>query len=295
MKIKDNEITFIENNQIVKYRIVLKIDGNDKTAIKGASFQIKKYGSNTVMKFKKLGNNNYIYDKDGKVLTLKNVNLSEYTIIGLPNGEYFVEETGVPSPYTLPTKEMDGNRYRTTRFKIDKYNLYLFNYDANNGKGAYLKNASTSATITIKNFKTAFKIQKTGVNGAKLKGVVFTLYKEDKQTTIPLWKSQIVLALGVAHSANAVKVQNDVTNMTNELLKKNAETLKMSTIETAKASERGIVDIETLRHTNESLISTLDEVMRIQEEGRNKRKQAEVELHNIEEQLKNKLLALRNK
>ena len=173
-----------------KYIKIKKIDGNDKTAIKGASFQIKKYGSNTVMKFKKLGNNNYIYDKDGKVLTLKNANLSEYTIIGLPNGEYFVEETGVPSPYTLPTKEMDGNRYRTTRFKIDKYNLYLFNYDANNGKGAYLKNASTSATITIKNFKTAFKIQKTGVNGAKLKGVVFTLYKEDKQTTIPLWKSK---------------------------------------------------------------------------------------------------------
>lgn len=126
-----------------------------------------------------------------------------------------------------------------------------------------------------------------------------TLMSEKIQSTIvntiPLWKSQIVLALGVAHSANAVKVQNDVTNMTNELLKKNAETLKMSTIETAKASERGIVDIETLRHTNESLISTLDEVMRIQEEGRNKRKQAEVELHNIEEQLKNKLLALRNK
>lgn len=126
-----------------------------------------------------------------------------------------------------------------------------------------------------------------------------TLMSEKIQSTIvntiPLWKSQIVLALGVAHSENAVKVQNEVTNMTNELLKKNAQTLKMSTIETAKASERGIVDIETLRQTNESLISTLDEVMRIQEEGRNKRKQAEVELHNIEEQLKNKLLALRNK
>ena len=111
--------------------------------------------------------------------------------------------------------------------------------------------------------------------------------------TIPLWKSQIVLALGVEHSANAVKVQNEVTNMTNELLRKNAETLKMSTIETAKASERGIVDIETLRQTNESLISTLDEVMRIQEEGREKRKAAEEELHNIEEQLKTKLLTLR--
>jgi uncharacterized protein YaaN involved in tellurite resistance len=111
--------------------------------------------------------------------------------------------------------------------------------------------------------------------------------------TIPLWKSQIVLALGVAHSNNAAKVQNEVTNMTNELLRKNAETLKMSTIETAKASERGIVDVETLRNTNESLISTLDEVLRIQTEGREKRKEAEVELQNIEEQLKNKLLTLR--
>ncbi|WP_459478823.1 toxic anion resistance protein [Clostridium saccharoperbutylacetonicum] len=111
--------------------------------------------------------------------------------------------------------------------------------------------------------------------------------------TIPLWKSQIVLALGVAHSNNAAKVQNEVTNMTNELLRKNAETLKMSTIQTAKESERGIVDIETLRNTNESLITTLDEVLRIQTEGREKRKAAEVELQNIEEQLKNKLLSLR--
>ena len=110
--------------------------------------------------------------------------------------------------------------------------------------------------------------------------------------TIPLWKSQIVLALGVAHSSNAAKVQNEVTNMTNELLRKNAATLKMSTIETAKESERGIVDIETLRNTNESLISTLDEVLRIQTEGRQKRKEAEVELHNIEEQLKNRLLQM---
>lgn len=110
--------------------------------------------------------------------------------------------------------------------------------------------------------------------------------------TIPLWKSQIVLALGVAHSNNAAKVQNEVTNMTNELLRKNAETLKMSTIETAKASERGIVDIETLKNTNESLISTLDEVLRIQTEGRQKRKEAEAELQNIEEQLKNRLLQM---
>ncbi|WP_411683145.1 toxic anion resistance protein [Clostridium thailandense] len=111
--------------------------------------------------------------------------------------------------------------------------------------------------------------------------------------TIPLWKSQIVLALGVAHSSNAAKVQSEVTNMTNELLRKNAETLKMSTIEVAKESERGIVDIDTLRQTNESLISTLDEVLRIQTEGRQKRKEAEAELQNIEEQLKNRLLKLK--
>lgn len=111
--------------------------------------------------------------------------------------------------------------------------------------------------------------------------------------TIPLWKSQIVLALGVAHSTNAIKAQNEVTNMTNELLRKNAETLKMSSIETAKAAERGIVDIETLKTTNEALISTLDEVMTIQNQGREKRKEAEKELKGIEEQLKNKLLELR--
>lgn len=108
--------------------------------------------------------------------------------------------------------------------------------------------------------------------------------------TIPLWKSQIVLALGVAHSSNAARVQREVTDMTNELLRKNAEILKTSTIETAKESERGIVDIDTLRATNESLISTLDEILHIQTEGRQKRKEAELELRNIEDQLKNKLL-----
>ena len=111
--------------------------------------------------------------------------------------------------------------------------------------------------------------------------------------TIPLWKSQMVLALGVAHSQQAVDAQKAVTDMTNELLRKNAETLKMSSIETAKQSERGIVDIETLKTTNESLIATLDEVMRIQQEGRQKRQEAEAELRRIEGDLKNKLLEMR--
>lgn len=111
--------------------------------------------------------------------------------------------------------------------------------------------------------------------------------------TIPLWKSQMVIALGVAHSQQAMDAQRQVTNMTNELLRKNAETLKMATIETAKESERGIVDIETLKHTNETLISTLDEVIKIQDEGRKKRREAEAELGRIEGELKNKLLDIR--
>ncbi|MDD4780201.1 MAG: toxic anion resistance protein [Tissierellia bacterium] len=111
--------------------------------------------------------------------------------------------------------------------------------------------------------------------------------------TIPLWKGQMVLALGVTHSGQAAKAQREVTNMTNELLRKNAETLKIATIDTARESERGIVDIETLRNTNESLISTIDEVIRIQEEGRQKRKEAEIELSRIESELKNKLLEMR--
>ena len=111
--------------------------------------------------------------------------------------------------------------------------------------------------------------------------------------TIPLWKSQMVLALGVNHATQAAKAQREVTNMTNELLKKNAETLKMATVETAKESERGVVDIETLRVTNESLISTLDEVMRIQTEGRQKRREVESELVKIEGELKSKLMDMR--
>ena len=111
--------------------------------------------------------------------------------------------------------------------------------------------------------------------------------------TIPLWKSQMVIALGVEHSTEAAKAQRAVSDMTNELLKKNAEKLKTATIETAKESERGIVDMETLKATNESLISTLDEVMKIQTEGRAKRAAAENELRSMENQLKDKLLEIR--
>ncbi len=108
--------------------------------------------------------------------------------------------------------------------------------------------------------------------------------------TIPLWKSQMVLALGVEHSAQAAAAQRQGTGMTNELLKKNADKLKIATIETARESERGIVEIDTLKHTNETLISTLDEVMQIQQEGRRKRAEAEAEIRRLEQELKVKLL-----
>jgi len=112
--------------------------------------------------------------------------------------------------------------------------------------------------------------------------------------TIPLWKNQMVLALGMANTQKAIQTQRAVTDMTNELLKKNADALRINTIEAAKESERAIIDIETLKHTNQSLISTLDEVLQIQTAGREKRREAQAELHKIEEELKAKLLDIRD-
>ena len=124
-----------------------------------------------------------------------------------------------------------------------------------------------------------------------------TLMTEKIQTslvnTIPLWKSQMVLSLGIHHAQQAMEAQRQVTDMTNRLLKTNADMLKMASVETAKESERSIVDIETLQHTNQQLISTLDEVMQIQKDGAQKRKEAEAELGRIEGELKAKLLELR--
>ena len=112
--------------------------------------------------------------------------------------------------------------------------------------------------------------------------------------TIPLWKNQMVLALGLAHSQQAMQAERAVTDMTNDLLKKNAEALKMGTIETAKESQRGVVDIETLQQTNKSLIETLDELNKIQSEGRAKRAAAEQELNRIEDELKAKMMEIRS-
>ena len=110
--------------------------------------------------------------------------------------------------------------------------------------------------------------------------------------TIPLWKSQMVIAIGLDHATDAAKAQRAVSDMTNELLKKNAEALKVASVETAKESERGIVDIETLKATNQTLMTTLDEVMKIQEEGRARRQSAEEDLQRIENEMRDKLLEM---
>ena len=110
--------------------------------------------------------------------------------------------------------------------------------------------------------------------------------------TIPLWKSQMVIAMGISHSEEAIKAQNEVTEMTNKMLEQNAQMLKTATVNTAKETERGIVDIETLKNTNARLIETLDEVKRIQEEGRTKRAEAQLELRKIETELNDKLSGL---
>ena len=124
-----------------------------------------------------------------------------------------------------------------------------------------------------------------------------TLMTEKIQTslvnTIPLWKSQMVLSLGIHHAQQAMEAQRQVTDMTNRLLKTNADMLKMASVETAKESERAVVDLETLQHTNQALIETLDEVLQIQQEGRQKRQQASAELKRMEDELRNKLLELR--
>jgi uncharacterized protein YaaN involved in tellurite resistance len=108
--------------------------------------------------------------------------------------------------------------------------------------------------------------------------------------TIPLWKNQMVIALGVEHSNQAAKAEREVTDMTNQLLQKNAQQLHTASVETAKASERGVVDMETLRQTNAQLIATLDDVVKIQEEGHQKRVAAEAEMQKMEAELKNRLL-----
>lgn len=156
--------------------------------------------------------------------------------------------------------------------QIDRFEKKI--YDLELTRTVALQMAPQIRLIQNNNMAMSEKIQSTLVN------------------TIPLWKSQMVIAIGLKNSTDAAKAQREVTDMTNTLLKKNAEALKMATIETAKEAERGIIDIETLTNTNQMLISTFDEVMKIQEDGRTKRAAAEVELQRIETEMRDKLLTM---
>ena len=157
--------------------------------------------------------------------------------------------------------------------KVDRFEKKL--YDLELTRNISIQMAPQIRLIQSSNQLMAEKIQTSLVN------------------TIPLWKSQMVLALGLAHTQNAMQAQRAVTDLTNELLNKNAEKLHMATVETAKESERGIVDIETLKNTNKMLMDTMDEVLTIQQQGREKRKNAEQELATIEGELRAKILEVR--
>lgn len=164
----------------------------------------------------------------------------------------------------------DAQAARDLAQKCDRFEKRI--YDLELTRQVALQTAPQIRLIQSSDAVMAEKIQSTVVN------------------TIPLWKNQMVIALGVEHATQAAQAQRQVTDMTNELLRKNADQLKVAAVETAKESERGVVDMETLRHTNEQLISTLDEISQVQSEGREKRRQAEAELAEIEGELKKKLL-----
>ncbi len=164
----------------------------------------------------------------------------------------------------------DAQAARDLAQKCDRFEKRI--YDLELTRQVALQTAPQIRMVQNSDAVMAEKIQSTVVN------------------TIPLWKNQMVIALGIEHATQAARAQREVADMTNELLKKNADKLKVATVDAAREAERGVVDIETLKHTNEQLISTLDEVKRVQAEGREKRRQAEGELTQIEEELKAKLL-----
>lgn len=167
-----------------------------------------------------------------------------------------------------------------------KYSRLYYRYDLNND--VYQEISELSRTVSIQLAPQIRLLQNADQE-------VVDRLASDIINTIPLWRNQMVLALGIEHTRKALDAQSAVNEMTNELLRKNAETLKMGAIDAAKASESGIVDIETLRKCNDDIISSINEVVKIHEEGSRKRAEAEVEIVRIEEELKQALLAAGNR
>lgn len=167
-----------------------------------------------------------------------------------------------------------------------KYSRLYYRYELNND--VYQEISELSRTVSIQLAPQIRLLQNADQE-------VVDRLASDIINTIPLWRNQMVLALGIEHTRKALDAQSAVNEMTNELLRKNAETLKMGAIDAAKASERGIVDIETLRKCNDDIISSINEVVKIHEEGSRKRAEAEVEIVRIEEELKHALLTAGNR
>lgn len=233
-------------------RIIKAMEGHQITLLKDIAMLDKMYELNL----------NYFKELSMYILAGKQ-KLEHATKVELPMLVAHAEKTGLPED----TQKAKDYSQMCNRFEKKIHDLELTRIIS-------LQMAPQIRLIQSNDTAMSDKIQSTLVN------------------TIPLWKSQMVIAIGLNHSTEAARAQREVSDMTNQLLKKNAEALKTATIETARESERGIVDIETLQMTNQTLISTLDEVMKIQEEGREKRKNAEIELRKIENEMRNKLLAM---
>jgi len=231
-------------------KIVKVMEGHQVTLLKDIAMLDKMYDLN-MNYYKELSM--YILAGKQKLDHARNVELPELIAKA--------EKSGLPE---------DTQAARDFSAQIDRFEKKI--YDLELTKTISMQMAPQIRLIQTNDTAMSEKIQSTLVN------------------TIPLWKSQMVIAIGLTHSTDAAKAQREVSDMTNALLKKNAETLKVATIETAKENERGIVDIETLTQTNQTLISTLDEVMKIQEDGRAKRANAEVELQRIENEMREKLM-----
>ncbi len=233
-------------------RIVTTMEGHQITLLKDVAMLDKMYELN-LNYFKELSM--YILAGKQKLETAKSVELPELVAKA--------EASGLPE---------DTQAAKDFAAQIDRFEKKI--YDLELTRTVSLQMAPQIRLIQSNDTAMSEKIQSTLVN------------------TIPLWKSQMVIAIGLSHSTNAARAQREVSDMTNALLKKNAEALKLATVETAKEAERGIIDIETLTQTNQVLISTFDEVMKIQEDGRAKRAAAEIELQRIENDMRDKLLTM---
>jgi len=259
--------------------VVVELKGFDEEEEKGIKGFFKKKISKAQtlkLRYSKIeGNIDEICEKLDQLYELNKVYFRELTMYILAGKKKLEEEENEVIPALRKKAELSGRQEDAQEVNDREALCNRFDkkiHDLELTRMVSLQMAPQIRMVQSSDVEMSEKIQSTLVN------------------TIPLWKSQMIIALGVEHSRAAAEAQRKVSDLTNDLLKKNAEKLKVATVETAKESERGIVDMETLVATNESLMSTIDEVMHIQQEGRQKRREAESKLMQLEDELKNKML-----